>query len=155
MYRLGLNPAGFLSVQASSFGVMVDPNPKGRCFLRLEFDREKGGRLPEAHLQIDADSTLWGWALALSGQRHKDLQDLHFPSGGRRFRPAMEDVIDFLVRERLTLGTEGWQAVVDQHRAKFDDLQARATVRYRPAVAADVLSELGWTVAPPQKPDLG
>ena len=149
MYRLGLNPAGFLSVQTSSFGVMVDPDSKGRCFLRIEFDRDKGGRLPEAHLQVDADSTLWGWALAWSGQGHKDLQELHFPCGGRRFRPTLEDLIDFLIRERLTVGLKDWATVVDRHRARFGDLQARATVRRQPEVAAEVLADLGYTVIPP------
>ena len=149
MYGLGLNDAGFLTVRASSYGLMVEPD-KGRCFLRIEFDRGKQGRLPEAHLQVDADSTLLGWALARTGRPHHDLHDLHIPSGGRRFRPALEDVVDFLAEAKLAGVRDGWQGVVDAHRREFEDLQARATVRRNPDVAAEVLSDLGWKVSPPE-----
>ena len=30
-----------------------------------------------------------------------DLSKLHFPSGGRRFRPTIEDFIEFLAQETL------------------------------------------------------
>jgi hypothetical protein len=37
------------------------------------------------------------------------MSDLHFPVGGSRFRPSLEDVLDMLVRELGVDHEPGWR----------------------------------------------
>ena len=38
-------------------------------------------------------------------------------NGGKRFRPSLEEIVEFLVVEGLTGGRPGWDAAVEEHRA--------------------------------------
>jgi hypothetical protein len=73
----------------------------------------------------------------------RPLKDFHFPVGGRRFRPSLEDVIEFLVAERLASPRTGWESAVEEHRAKWEDRQLRAAVCRNPDVAIAQLREQG------------
>lgn len=148
-YRYDLDPeGGYLRVQGSSIGVSLTPS--GRSLVRVEYDRDKGPDRPDAHLHVDADSALWGAALTLSGQPLRPLNTLHIPAGGRRFRPTMEDVVEFLLAERLVEPTrETWRETLRGKRQDWAETQARAAARRHAAAAADTLRSLGWTVSPP------
>jgi hypothetical protein len=67
----------------------------------------------------DARDPVNGYPLAPSGEWKLDglceplglaaeLGRLHFPVGGKRFRPCLEDVIEMLVVERFVWGRDGW-----------------------------------------------
>lgn len=148
-YRYDLDPdGGYLRVQGSSIGLSLTPS--GRCLLRVEYDREKGRDRPDAHVQVDADGALWGKALTLSGQPLRNLHTLHIPAGGRRFRPTMEDFIEFLLAERFVTPThEGWRDVLWAKRQAWEELQAKAAARHHAPAVAGTLRDLGWTVTPP------
>ncbi len=62
--------------------------------------------------------------------------------GGRRFRPALEDVIEFLVDEQLVRPREGWLGALDRSRREFREIQLRAAVRRDPEVARQALMGL-------------
>ncbi len=72
--------------------------------------------------------------------------------GGRRYRPSVEDVIEFLVVEGLVEAHDGWQDAVKVERDEFHQIQLRAAVRRAPEPAAEQLSAMGWTVQPPAAP---
>jgi hypothetical protein len=105
--------------------------------LHYDYEREKPDGYPEAHLQICATSPDWE---ALGPERA--LEKLHLPVGGRRFRPTMEDLLEFLIVEELAEGRNGWQQAIEEGRDRFHEIQLRAAIRRRPGVAHEVLREL-------------
>lgn len=95
----------------------------------MDYERNKAHGYPEAHLQVGGEcAALRAWRLT-NGTTDRALHDLHFPVGGRRYRPALEDVIEFLVVERLAEARPGWKKVLDQSREDFRKLQLRAAIR--------------------------
>jgi hypothetical protein len=129
----------FLSVKQSHFGVFSAEDER-RCLCRWDYEREKGDEHPEAHLQVYGKSAaLASW----TGQPHtRELSRLHLPAGGRRFRPIVEDIIQFLVAEGLAEPRDGWQDALAAHRREWERIQLKAAIRADPLTARDLLREL-------------
>ena len=127
-YRLSLDDEGkYLTVVSSYVGIYASEDPES-MLCHVDYERSKHG-YPEAHLQVGGHSpALAAWRLT-GGAKDKPLHDLHFPVGGRRYRPALEDVIEFLIAEKLTEPRAGWQRVLDKSRDDFRRLQLRAAIR--------------------------
>jgi len=68
---------------------------------------------------------------------------LHLPVGGRRFRPTLEDLIEFLITERLVKGKQGWQQALGASRNQFSVKQMRALIRRFPTDAEAAVREFG------------
>lgn len=77
------------------------------------------------------------------------LSKLHFPTGGERFRPSLEDLLQFLIQECGFDARSDWKEALGTHRERWRRLQLRTAVRDLQQDAADVLRENGWSVAPP------
>lgn len=141
-----------LRVEKSAYGLMIRPGPnkKSRPLVRVEYDRamERGGTAkPSAHVHVHAESTELGWVRGSSGSDITRLEALHFPLGGRRFRPSIEDFCLFLDAEGLyTDWLPGWKPAMRDSRERFHEIQLRASVRANAEVAADELSKLGYSV---------
>lgn len=107
--------------------------------LHYDYEREKADGYPEAHLQICATSEAWEEA----GRRHDGdtrlLSKLHLPVGGRRFRPTLEDIIEFLIVEKLIAARPNWKKALSDSRDEFREKQLRAAIREYPDVAIDEL----------------
>jgi hypothetical protein len=88
------------------------------------------------------------------GQQPRPLDKFHIPVGGRRYRPSLEDFIEFLHAERLlpTL-REGWRELLAETRGDWLRRQLRAAVRNDPDSAAEQLTAMGWNVGPPRAPE--
>ena len=85
-----------------------------------------------------------------SGRPAPDLHALHFPVGGKRFRPTLEDFLLFLDRERLyTDFKPNWKPAVLGSLQAWKELQAGSTVKKYPETAVGALEQLGYTVSPP------
>lgn len=143
-YRCCLNEAGtHLTIVNSMFMVHADKDGEDPL-CHFDFERDKQ-MYPTAHLQVYGWSTALGQITAGSERPRQitELNHLHFPVGGRRYRPCLEDVIEFLIVERLAEGRSGWWHVVDKGRQEFQEIQLRAAVRRNPAAAIDVLREMG------------
>lgn len=149
-----------LAVQQSVFGLVIDEKTK-RPAVRVEYDRDKGNepddtaparhRRSAAHVQIHGSSEELAYVQGLNGDRQlRGLEKFHIPVGGRRFRPSIEDFIEFLWTERLIPGLHpGWQDVLSRHRAGWLALQLRAAVRNDPSAAVAQLEAMGYVVEPP------
>lgn len=87
-----------------------------------------------------------------AGSPAPDLHDLHFPVGGRRFRPTLEEFLFFLDKEKLFTDwhDDQWRQYLNETLSDFERIQARTTVRNYHDDAANVLSGLGYEVTPPQ-----
>ena len=92
------------------FALVID-EATARPAVRLEYDRDFGSepddtrlgvhRRSAAHVQIHGASEELAYAQAVSGLRLRRLEMFHIPVGGRRFRPTLEDFIEFLHAEKL------------------------------------------------------
>ena len=124
-YRLCLDVEGeYLTVVSSFVAVFADEDGE-HCLFHVDYERNKGHGYPDAHLQVYGESA----ALEAWTSREQALHKLHFPVGGRRYRPALEDVIEFLIVERLAEGTTGWEKVLNASREDFHKRQLRAAIR--------------------------
>ncbi|MER3386336.1 MAG: hypothetical protein RIA38_04565 [Microcella pacifica] len=112
--------------------------------------------VPSAHWQFHAERGSLTHLLTLAqAHRPKSVRDphllsgLHFPVGGERFRPCLEDLIHFFIQECGVDSVPGWRKVVDSGRERWRRRQLRSAVRDLQAEAADVLTQEGWQVIPP------
>jgi hypothetical protein len=128
-YRLCMDDEGhYLTVLSSYVGIYADES--GQVPLcHVDYERNKKDGYPEAHLQVEGESAaLKAWRLT-DGTQDRPLRDLHFPVGGRRYRPALEDVIEFLIAEKLTTPRLGWRKPLNKSRDEFRRRQLRAAIR--------------------------
>lgn len=123
--------------------------------LRLEY-RTDMHTAPIAHWQFHAERGAFSHLLARAHgsktghvARPHDLSSLHLPVGGERFRPCLEDVLQFLITECGVDHKSEWEEAVRAGRERWRRRQLGAAVRDSPGEAARVLRELGWTVQEP------
>lgn len=133
--------------------------------VRFEYVKDMRSRVPAAHVQVhgthEALTELMAEAgsgtkrgrrrqASAAGGKSPRLAELHFPVGGHRFRPCLEDVLEMLIeefgidvpggdlpaaRETLADGRETWRRS-----------QVGAAVRDAPNEAVRVLRELGYQI---------
>lgn len=151
-YRLGVDPEGeYMSVQRSTFGLWVQlADGKARPVVRIEYDRHKTSK-PPAHVHFHAESTELGWIYGRSGKPVPRMEELHFPLGGHRFRPTIEDFVEFLDREGIHTdwASNDWPEAFTKSRNRWYSRQAKATARRFPKQTAEALADLGWQVTSP------
>jgi hypothetical protein len=80
---------------------------------------------PVAHLltRLDPQATL------------PRLASLHLPVGGVRFRPSLEDVLEFAIRELGVEALSGWEDAIAEGQQRWRWVQLQAAVR--DAIRAD------------------
>jgi GNAT superfamily N-acetyltransferase len=127
----------------SSFLAVRAPDSDRTVLCHFDYERGKTGGYPEAHVQI------YGQAPALAvlpRAQGRPLGKYHFPVGGRRYRPILEDVIEFLVAEGLVPELpDGAAEVIQEGRDAFHRTQLRAAIRRDPDIAIQALREWGLT----------
>ncbi|MCB4208783.1 hypothetical protein [Arthrobacter sp. UM1] len=149
----------FLAVRESSIKVHGSLKPGKDPLFRYEYEDGKSGGLPSAHLHVHAHrdqmSLLLGIAGLNGGRARASLKKpasagrmstLHFPVGGPRFRPALEDVLQMVSTEfGIKPGSE-WSKVLVNSRIRYRRSQTAAVIRDCPAEAVRVLETLGLKV---------
>lgn len=147
-YKLCIDSYGaHLAVEHSSFVLKakLDRTP----IIRWDYDREARSK-PTSHVQVTAHRGALSHLLSrLDHPTPHSIESLHIPMGGERFRPCLEDIVEFLIRDCGFPGTDGWAAALADGRAKWRRIQTRAVVRDLSAEAIGALIELGYTVSAP------
>lgn len=152
----------FLTIERSSFSVVAGTK-SGHPLFRYEYLRN-AQQVPAAHLHVHAHRDAVTYLMARTGASSARgrrraasgadtvpaLQDLHFPLGGHRFRPALEDVLEMLMDEFGVDHGPDARGVLREARARWRIIQTRAAARDAPEAAAECLRDLGYQVAPPQ-----
>lgn len=114
----------YLAVEKSEFALILpvvrDP------VVRFDYVRDRDWA--PAHIQLHAESSSIGYLRALAGKRPETWR-LHLPVGGRRFRPSLEDVIEFAVREFGVTTKDGWTNALEEGRRRWRRLQAKSAIR--------------------------
>ncbi len=144
----------YIRVVTSTIGLWVDVTggrKKHRPLIRIEYDRyPRTDDRPAAHVHLHANSPEMAWVYGSSGRAAPDLHALHFPVGGPRFRPTLEDFLLFLNREKLyTDFKPGWKREVLGSLRQWEHIQAAATATRYPGTAARALKKLGYAVSSP------
>jgi hypothetical protein len=71
-----------------------------------------------------AESALFTELLAATGHKSADaIESIHVPTGGDRFRPCIEDFVQFLIEECRVAAREGWREEVSEGRERFRDIR--------------------------------
>ena len=148
-YRMSLDDLEnkYLTVQHSRYGLwLASPSGKSRPAVRIDFDREKRS-YTKAYVHVHGHSSELDLIRAWRGQEFRSLAEYHFPVGGQRYRPCIEDFIEFLFDEGLAEPVApGWEAVLERSRDAYHRIQLMAAVRRDQHAAADALAKLGWIV---------
>lgn len=160
--RLTADHAGTnLRVEQSVF--RVTPYETTVPLFRYEYDRKKeAGPFPAAHAQFHGRHEALESVLRSAGRsstrssrkgHHSspNVTDLHFPLGGTRFRPCLEDVLEMLIHEFTidVVGKRATQKSLKEGRRQWRDIQLRAAVRDDLEAAAQVLRAHGYEVKSP------
>ena len=141
-WTLGIdNESDRLTVTKSKFALRTDDGDEADDVFSYEYGTDPDDDYPEAHLHVAGDSPPLQQLCGRTGV-DKRLRDLHFPVGGRRFRPSLEDVIEMLVTEGFVNHRGGWRDVVRESRREFAEWQLRAAVRRDPDTARDELAAI-------------
>jgi hypothetical protein len=137
----------FLAVEHSSIALKarIENSP----IIRWEYDRDARSK-PSSHVQVHAHRGALSHILSQLGHETPHIiESLHLPMGGDRFRPCLEDVMEFLISDCGFPGAQDWRRVVREGRAKWRRIQTRAAVRDSPSEAVSQLEAMGYTVTPP------
>jgi hypothetical protein len=137
-----------LMVLTSYIGLFRDRELE-QCLLHYDYERDKRDGYPESHLQVPTDSEHWRALLDGSPQAKNALGKLHLPTGTRRFRPTVEDVVEFLVVEGIAEARDGWEQVLITSRDRFHRRQLHAVIRRHPDIAAEQLRTQGYRIDDP------
>jgi hypothetical protein len=143
-----LDSAGvYLAIFESTFDLLadVDRTPLLRFHCRRYQQSE-----PSAHLHVHGHRGALSHLLSRTlHETPHDMASLHLPVGGSRYRPCLEDFIQFLICECRFDGEAGWRAAVDAGRERWRRRQAAAVARDAPEEAARVLRALGYQITAP------
>lgn len=154
-FTLSIEPAtARFRTDTSQFRLLMRPDREPLA--RLEYVRSGSGA-PVAHWHVHAERGAFTTMLATAsaaGQRQRDpsrLSTLHFPVGGTRFRPSIEDFLAFLAEECGVDTVPGWRSVIASGRARWASTQAALVAREHPRDVAAQLRGLGWVVEAPER----
>jgi hypothetical protein len=147
-YKLCVDSYGtHIAVEHSSFQLKakIERTP----IIRWDYDRNPNNK-PRSHIQITAHRGALSHMLSrLDHETPHSIESLHIPMGGERFRPCLEDVIEFLIRDCGFQGSEGWRQTIREGRSRWRRIQTRAVVRDSPECAVAELESLGYKVISP------
>lgn len=152
--------SGFLKVISSRF--LIRAEGESAPVASFDFDEGYSESLPAAHINLHTESHAVQRALELAGNRgrparrrkkghgvggHGKAGDLHYPVGGVRFRPCLEDVLQMLLIELdLDRVDTNWRSALKAGRRTWRDRQLASAIMDNPAVAVTVLERLNYTV---------
>jgi hypothetical protein len=152
-----IGPKGHFGIESSSFGFTVSKE-SSRPIVRIEFDRDKGFEPDHdgvglhvrnaAHVQIHGESNDLGYVKGRLGLNpKKTLADIHFPVGGRRFRPTLEDFIEFLHAEQLIPELKpDAREVLNSNREEWLKIQLKAAIENDIDTSLEALKNLGYKI---------
>lgn len=148
LHTLDLDHSGkFLATSRSTYTLRAADGETP--IITYDFVREPPNPYPEAHIHLHGRSSALERMLDSCGLAGRKPADLHIPVGGRRFRPCLEDIIEFCILEVLVDPRDGWREALERGRRDYHEQQLRAAVRRFPAQAAEVLTSEGWQLTRP------
>lgn len=151
----------WLKVSQSTYAIV--PEGKGTPFFRYDYVSQATS-VPQAHINIHAHRDDLIVALLANGKspRAKNrrrafiergdlprVSSFHFPVGGPRFRPSLEDILEVAIEEFGLDHSTKYRDALAAGRRKFRERQLTASIRDSTDIATKTLESLGFTVTPP------
>lgn len=121
------------------FAYLNDPNTKPTAHLHVHAHRDEVVHLMTAGRKSPVRS-------GRQAQFRYGMADLHFPMGGDRFRPCLEDVLQMLLVEFGIDAEPGAPRALEDGRQRWRHRQVAAATRDDPEAAAAALRDLGYQV---------
>ncbi|MEX5248122.1 UNVERIFIED_CONTAM: hypothetical protein RF649_02180 [Kocuria sp. CPCC 205295] len=149
-YSCSLDGVGtYLSVESSEFQLSSEGH--GEPLLRLDYDRN-ARKVPSSHFNVHSHHPALQEAMGLAGKgsrakKKPKPETLHLPTGGRRFRPSLEDFLEAIILDFKLDAESGWEDRLAEGRRSFKWGQLAAAVRDDPQCAIDVLNDMGFVVS--------
>lgn len=148
----------YLAVDESSIIVYAGAKASGEPLFRYEYIRQPQGHAPAAHIHIHAHRDAFTAAMVRAGEATKRgrrranntgvprMSELHFPVGGHRFRPSIEDILEMLIDEFGINSPDDFRSELRKGRVTWRQIQTKAVVRDNPEAAIQALNALGYDV---------
>lgn len=159
-FRCCLDSSGrFLAIKSSKIHVFAGNKADRTPLFRYEYVRDPEG-VPAAHIHVHAHRDAFTATMVRSGKQTKRgkrradpenfpaLSELHFPVGGHRFRPCLEDVLEMLIDEFGVDHTAESRRLLKEGRARWRKIQQQAAIRDDLQNAIDYLEQEGFDVMP-------
>lgn len=138
----------YLAVDKSKIWVVADVDSTPIFRFEYLYDADW---VPHSHIQVHGERGALAHLLSQTGHpRPHSMSALHLPTGGARFRPNLEDVVQFLIVDCRFDALDTWRAAVDRERAEWRRVQTRTSCRALPEEAAAQLETMGYRVTPPE-----
>jgi hypothetical protein len=153
----------YLAVDESKIRVL--PARDNEPLFRYEYLRGPDSGQPCSHLHFHAHRDAFTHAMVRSGEgsprarrrrqslhRRGDIprmRELHFPLGGHRFRPCLEDVLHMLIDEFGVDTIDGAMNALADGRELWRVSQIAASTRDDPEAVAREMTKLGYKLTPP------
>ncbi len=150
----------YMLVDKSRYGLR--PHSGGEWLARMEYEHDPNAGIPCAHLHLHAHRDSWTFLMSRNGSgsqrrtvKHRasckktpQLSDIHFPLGGPRLRPVLEDLLTLLIQDLGIDHQPDALKILSEARALWRQDQTRAIIASVPELSQDVLTQLGWQVVP-------
>lgn len=156
-------------LQVDQSTIMLTCAPEYAPLMHYDYIRSDTHDTPAAHINIHGsnDSASRLMLSCGSGKRGKSRRDkfvkkgvfptfstLHFPVGGERLRPGLEDVLQMAIYEFAVDVKEGWLDAINESRSEYRRRQIAALVREFPDIAYQTLCENGYDLqSEPKRPE--
>lgn len=148
----------YLTVESSTVKVWPLAKTRGEPLFRYDFEKHSSPDVPCSHVQVHAHRDAFTHLLGHSGERSRRarrrsrrslddkipaVSEFHFTTGGERFRPCLEDILETLRNEfGLDVDMNRWKPRLGQARITWRRTQLKAAIRDSPRTAARVLEEM-------------
>lgn len=140
----------FLAINKSTYQITIDNYPEP--VLRFDFLKDAKD-VPISHVNIHSHhpGLLEAMSQAKPNSRAQragnDTSRLHIPTGGLRFRPTLEDVLEMLIRDFKIDRVDSWKVGLQDGRKNFRDAQLAAAIYDNPDEAVRTLREMGYDIS--------
>ncbi len=154
----------YLRIESSSFKVFSRSTTEP--LFRYDYVHTPTSDVPSAHINVHGHHDHVVWSMLQAGRRQRGrrrgkaadagvvpgLRELHFPLGGPRFRPCLEDLIEMLICEFGLDREPAWRDALAEGRSSWRRKQLAAAMWDDPDTALAVAREIR-DAAPPQRPE--
>ncbi|MDO5512886.1 hypothetical protein [Corynebacterium sp.] len=148
----------YLTVKSSMIKVWPLAKTRGEPLFRYDFEKDAPVDVPSSHVQVHAHRDAFTHLLGHSGtqfrrakrraeralnQKIPAVSEFHFTTGGERFRPCLEDILESLrIEFGLSVDMQTWGPRLSKARTTWRLTQLKAAVRDSPLTAAQTLEDM-------------
>lgn len=133
-------------------GIPFNMPPVNEPIVRFDYERA-AQYVPSSHINVHSHHPELEWMMTQGHPKSRTLKNaprtevLHFPTGGHRFRPCLEDILEALANDFKLDMAPGGREVLREQREVFRERQLMATVSDDTETAAEALRQLGYNVS--------